>query len=96
VLEQGKRYASFGKKMAIGTWIFIVILSTVFLVMGGLRQETLTGLWFGILACFWLTFGATVLINQNTNQRSLAALEELEAVKLQLSELKKLVEERQR
>jgi Na+(H+)/acetate symporter ActP len=96
VLEQRKRYASFGKKMAIGTWLFVVSLSTVFLVMGGMKQETLTGLWFGILACFLLTFGATVLINQITNQRSLAVLEELEAMKLQLTELRKLVGERQR
>jgi hypothetical protein len=95
-LEQRKRYASFGRRIAVGTWIFVVILSTTFLVTGGLKHETLTGLWFGVLACFWLTFGATLLISQNTNQRSLEVLEELGAMKLRLLELQKLVQERHR
>jgi hypothetical protein len=94
VVKQEKRYTSLGKTVAAATWIFVVILSTVFLVIGGQRHETLTGLWFGILACFWLTFGATVLISQNTNQRSLAMHEELDAVKRQLRELQTILEGR--
>jgi hypothetical protein len=43
-------------------------------------HETPTGPWVGIMSCFLLTFGATLLISQNTNQRSLAVLEDLEAM----------------
>lgn len=52
------------------------------------------GIWLGVLACFWLTMGATFLINYITNQRSHAVLVELEALKQSVRELQKLVEAR--
>jgi hypothetical protein len=60
---------SITKKVAAGAWVATVLLSTAFLVIGGQRSDTLTGIWFGVLACFWLTMGSTFLINHITNQR---------------------------
>jgi hypothetical protein len=80
--------------VAAGGWVFTVALSTVFLVVGGMKSDTLGGIWFGVLACFWLTMGATFLINYITNQRSHAVLGELEALKQSVQELQKLVEAR--
>jgi hypothetical protein len=72
------------------------LLSTAFLVIGGLKSDTLTGIWFGVLACFWLTMGATFLINHITNQRSHDVLGELAAVKRRLQELQEIVERSRR
>jgi hypothetical protein len=85
---------STAKKFAVGGWVITVLLSTAFLVIGGLQSDTLTGIWFGVLACFWLTMGATFLINHVTNQRSRDALAELAALKQRLQELREIVEGR--
>jgi hypothetical protein len=82
------------KNVAVGGWVFTVALSTVFLVLGGMKSDTLGGIWLGVLACFWLTMGATFLINYITNQRAQAVLGELEALKQNVRELQKLVEAR--
>ena len=85
---------STAKRFAVGGWVITVLLSTAFLVIGGLQSDTLTGIWFGVLACFWLTMGATLLINHITNQRSRDVVGELAAVKHQLEELREIVEGR--
>jgi hypothetical protein len=51
-------------------------------------------IWFGILACFWLTMGATFQINYITNRRSHDILGELAALKQRLQELQEIVERR--
>jgi hypothetical protein len=85
---------STAKKVAVGGWVFTVFLSTAFLVIGGLQSDTLTGIWFGVLACFWLTMGSTFLVNHITNQRSRDVLGELAALKHRLQELREIVERR--
>lgn len=82
------------KRVAFGGWFFTVALSTVFLVMGGVQSDRLAGIWFGILACFWLTMGATFLINYSTGQRSQQVLGQVEALQLRVQELQRLVEGR--
>lgn len=91
---QDESRRSIAKKVAYGGWVFTVVLSTVFLVIGGMKSDTLTGIWFGVLACFWLTMGATFLINYMTNQRSQDVLGEVEALKQRVQELQRLVEGR--
>jgi hypothetical protein len=85
---------STAKRVAVGGWVFTVLLSTTLLVIGGLKSDTLTGIWFGVLACFWLTMGATFLINHITNQRSKDVLSELAALRQGLQELQQAVERR--
>jgi hypothetical protein len=91
--ESGRSTA---KKVTVAGWVVTVLLSTAFLVIGGLKSDTLTGIWFGVLACFWLTMGATFLINHITNQRSHDVLGELAAVKRRLQELQEIVERSRR
>jgi hypothetical protein len=93
-MVQDESRRSMAKNVAVGGWVFTVALSTVFLVLGGMKSDTLGGIWLGVLACFWLTMGATFLINYITNQRSQAVLGELEALKQNVRELQKLVEAR--
>src|SRR3954468_17606193 len=37
-------------------WLFLVALSMGFLFIGGLRPNTPLGVWFGVLAVFWMLF----------------------------------------
>jgi len=92
VEEKSGRSAA--KIIAVGGWVFTVLLSTVFLVLGGMKSDTLPGIWLGVLACFWLTMGATFLIHHITNQRSRDVLSELSALKQRLHELQEMVEGR--
>lgn len=85
---------SAAKIIAVGGWIFTVLLSTAFLVLGGMKSDTIRGVWLGVLACFWLTMGATFLINHITVQRSRDVLNELAALKQGLHELRETVEGR--
>ena len=85
---------STAKKFAVGGWVFTVLLSTAFLVIGGLQSDKLTGIWFGVLACFWLMMGSTFLINHVTNQRAREVLAELAALKQRLHELREIVDGR--
>ncbi len=91
---QEKSERSAAKVFAVGGWVFTVLLSTAFLVLGGMKSDTLPGIWLGVLACFWLTMGATFLINHITNQRSRDVLSELSALKQRLQELQETVEGR--
>ena len=80
--------------LAVGGWVFTVLLSTAFLVVGGMKSDTIPGIWLGVLACFWLTMGATFLTNHITNQRSRDVLSEVSALKQRLNELQETVEGR--
>lgn len=82
------------KIIAVGGWVFTVLLSTAFLVLGGMKSDTIPGIWLGVLACFWLTMGATFLINHITNQRSRDVLCELAALKQRVHELREMIEGR--
>jgi hypothetical protein len=92
VQEQSGRSAA--KILHVGVWVFAVLLSTTFLVLGGTKSDTIPGVWLGVLACFWLTMGATFLINHVTNQRSRDVLSELSALKQRLHELQESIEGR--
>ena len=91
---QEKSGRSAAKVLAVGGWVFTVLLSTTFLVLGGMKSDTLPGIWLGVLACFWLTMGATFLINHITTQRSRDVLTELSALKQRVHELQETVEGR--
>src|SRR6185369_1251726 len=45
-LRREKRYVG-------AMWIYLIILCTVFMIIGGLRPTTSLGVWFGVQAVFW-------------------------------------------
>jgi hypothetical protein len=92
LLEQKERSVLLEKRVTSGAWVFLVALSTTFIVLGGMRNDTLTGIWFGILACFWLVLGSTFLARQQQSQRELVLFKELKGLELQVLELRKVVE----
>jgi hypothetical protein len=96
LLEQKERSVLLEKRVTSGAWVFLVVLSTAFIVLGGMRNDTLTGIWFGILACFWLVLGSTFLVRQQLSQRELVLFKELKGLELRVLELRKVVEDQGR
>jgi hypothetical protein len=61
-----------------------VVLSTAFLVISGFKNDSVQGLWFGVMACFWLVLGSVFLMKQLMNQHALETLQALKRFELQL------------
>jgi hypothetical protein len=95
MLEQKEKGVVRERKVTRGVWVYVVILSTAFIVIGGLKNDTLVGLWFGILACFWLLLGSVFLLRQLMNQHTLETLKELKGLEVQILELRRRIDERE-
>jgi hypothetical protein len=92
-LEQKEKAVARERKVTRGLWVYLVLLSTAFIVIGGLKNDTLVGLWFGILACFWLLLGSVFLLKQLMNQHTLETLKELKGLEVQLLELRRRIDQ---
>lgn len=84
MLEQKAKAVARERKVVRWLWVYVVVLSTAFLVIGGFQSDSVRGVWFGVLACFWLVLGSTFLMKQLMNQHALETLEALKRVELQL------------
>jgi hypothetical protein len=93
-LERKEEAAGWPGKITAWTWVFLVILSTAFMLIGGMRKDTFQGVWFGIQACFWLLLGSTFLSTRVINQRGLETLKELKGLELQILELRRVIDAR--
>ena len=82
------------KKITSWSWAYVVLLSSAFLVIGGMKHDSLVGLWFGILACFWFIFGAVFLVRQRLNHQELVMLKELKGIEWRVLELQQMLEQR--
>ena len=94
LLEKKEKAVTRERKLARALWIYVVLLSTGFLVIGGMKLDQTLGLWFGILACFWLLMGAVFLFKQLLGQQQLETLKELKGIEVRLMDLQRLIEER--
>jgi hypothetical protein len=74
------------QRLASSMWMYLVILCTVFLVVGGFREGD-DRLWFGILACFWFLFGSVFLLRYYMNRNRLEFLKEIKGLEIRLAEL---------
>ncbi len=59
-----------------------------------MKHNTMQGLWFSILACFWFLFGAVFLLKYFISRHNLETLKELKGLELRLLEIQQLVEGR--
>ena len=69
-------------------WVYLVLLCTVFMVIGGLKPNTSLGVWFGVMAVFWLLMGAVFLLKHFVNRARVETLKEVKKVELEVMELK--------
>lgn len=76
------------RRMTIAQWLFLVALVTAFLLIGGFKHETMTGMWFTLQGIVWLLFGAVFLLSYRFSQLKLDMLTEIKRVELAVMELK--------
>jgi hypothetical protein len=88
MLEKNERTLRLQKWYAGAIWIFVVLLGTSFLVLGGLRGDTPPGTWLGILACFFLISAAVELVKYFINRSRVEVLKEVKGLELQVRELR--------
>ena len=69
-------------------WLFLVLMATTFLVLGGVHHDSLLGVYFAVQAVFWLLVGAVELLKHFINRSRVEVLRDLKAVQLELAEIK--------
>ena len=75
-------------RIVAAQWIFLVVLTTSFMLIGGWKHETMTGMWFNMQGLFWFLFGAVFLLMHRFSQLNLAMLKEIKQVEVTVLELK--------
>ena len=75
------------KWITLAVWIFIVLLCTAFLLIGGYSKDPTMKLWFGILACFCFMFGTVYLFGYFINRSRVELLKEMKEIQLRIFEL---------
>ena len=73
----------------------MVALGTCFLILGGMREDTPVGAWFGILACFFMIAPAVELMKYFLNRTRVELLKELKGLELQMLEIKEQMRQHQ-
>jgi hypothetical protein len=86
MIEEKERRLRRERRVASSMWMYLVILCTVFLVVGGFRGGE-DRLWFGILASFWFVFGSVFLLRYYLNRNRLEFLKEIKGLEIRLAEL---------
>ncbi len=87
MLEKQIRALRREKIITHSLWIYLVILCTIFMTIGGFTPDPTMKLWFGILACFWLLFGVVFILRYSINHNRIEIMKELKAIQLRIEEL---------
>jgi hypothetical protein len=86
MIEKKQKLLDRQRRISSSLWIFLVLLCTVFLVVGGYRGGE-DRIYFGVLACFWFMFGAVFLFRYFLDRNQLEFLKEIKDLKVQILEL---------
>ena len=80
---------NFEKRIVIAQWIFLVLLTTSFMLIGGYHiDKSSLALWFCIQGVFWFLFGTVFLLSARFSQLKLDLLKEIKRVELAVLEMK--------
>jgi hypothetical protein len=88
MLADLEKKVRFERRIVIAQWLFIVLLTTAFNVIGGYKHETMTGMWFSLQGIFWFLFGAVFLLMARFSQMQFELLKEIKRVELTALEVK--------
>jgi hypothetical protein len=78
-------------RIVAAQWIFLVLLTTAFMFIGGWKHQTMTGMWFGMQGVFWFLFGAVFLLMHRFNRLYFDLLKEIKRVEITVLEMKESV-----
>jgi len=88
MLEKNEKTLRRQKWYAGGIWVFAVLTTTTFLMLGGMRWDTPVGVFWGILGCVLLIIAAVELLKYFLNRTRVELLKELKGLEVQLLEIK--------
>ena len=91
MLDRNEQGLGRERKYVVGMWIFLVLMCTGFMVIGGMRPDKPIGVWFGVMAVFWFLFGAVELLKHFINRARVEMLKEVKKVELEVMELKEMM-----
>lgn len=95
MLEKNERTLRLQKWYAGSIWIFVVLMGTCFMVLGGLHSEKPASIWAGLTACFFLIGAAVEMVKYFINRSRVEVLKEVKGLELQLLEIKERLQQRQ-
>jgi undecaprenyl pyrophosphate phosphatase UppP len=88
MIEEKERRLRREHIMTAVIWVMVVLLSTLFLVVAGMRYEgQIKGLELSIQACFWFLFGAVLLLRHLMARNHVAVLKELKGLEMRVIEI---------
>jgi hypothetical protein len=79
------------KRVLIELWTFVIVVSVLFLWLGGQRLDTPKGPYFVSLACFWFLFGMVYFVAHSINRSKVDILKEVKQVQVQVLEVQALL-----
>ena len=88
MLEKNERTLQIQKWYAGSIWIFVVLLSTCFMILAGIYNEKPYGIWLGLLGCFFASVFSIEIVKYFVNRSRVEVLKELKSLELQLMEIK--------
>jgi hypothetical protein len=91
MLADLEKRVRFERRMVAAQWIFLVLLTTAFMMIGSYNHESMTGMWFVLQGIFWFLFGAVFLLSYRFSQLKLDMLTELKRMELAVAELKEAI-----
>jgi hypothetical protein len=71
-------------------WATVVLLATSFNLVAGFRYDfvgPMKGLWLAVQACFWLLFGAVLLLRHFAVRNHVELLKELKGLEMRVIEI---------
>ena len=86
-LEQNERGLRRERRYSAVIWLFLVATCTGFMIISGTHATTTLGVWFAVLACFWMLFGAVELLKYFINRARVDLLREVKGLELRVLEL---------
>jgi len=95
MLEKNERTLRLQKWYAGSIWIFVILMGTCFMTLGGLYNDKPASIWLGLSACFFVSAFSLELVKYFINRSRVEVLKEVKGLELQLLEIKERLQQRQ-
>jgi hypothetical protein len=80
------------KWITLPIYVYLVLLATAFLTIGGYLKDPTMKLWFGLIACFMMIVGAIIFLALVINRARVEMLKEMKEIQLRIIELQDKIE----
>ncbi len=88
MLEKNEKTLRTQKWYASGMWVFVVLMTTAFLILGGMQKNAPVGVLLGTFTCILLIGAAVELLKYFLNRTRFELIKEMKGLEVQLLEIK--------